>query len=445
MSYKKKYRIEEGCLFSDLMPFGGNLNEENRWIKLGRQLPWEELEKIYMCYFSEKGRPGKNSRCIIGILIVKHMMNFRDNDVVDYLHENPYVQYFCGNDNFVSKGLLESSTLTRMRKRLGVEFWKKFENEILSLLMKRNLIKTNVLMVDATVAPSNIKYPTDCGILEDGRKWLVKTIKKFKKAAGLKEKIRTYSRKARNVFLNFQKKKNKTRKQIRKAKKMMLQYVRRNIRQVEYILKNAKEFGIKIRREITERLEVIKEVVKQQTKMYVERTRRIKNRIVSICKPNIRPIMRGKSGKEVEFGPKISVGEIDGYGVLDKFSFESYHEGNELETSLKKHEQRFGEAPKEVLVDKIYGTRTNREIARKKNIRLSVEPLGRKSKSEVSKNERKWIKRKQRERNRIEGLIGTLKTKYGLDRLRYRIPDGEKIEIRLGLLAKNLNVMLARS
>lgn len=160
----------------------------NRWIKLHDLVPWDELEAIYGKYFSRLGRPGKDSHLINGLLIVKHLMVMSDEAVVDCFLENPYVQYFCGYDQFVTNKEIEASTLTRMRKRLGVEYFKKFEDEILEVLKERKIIKSKEQMVDSTIFPVNISYPTDTGLIEAVRVWIVKIIKRIRVAGKVKEK-----------------------------------------------------------------------------------------------------------------------------------------------------------------------------------------------------------------------------------------------------------------
>jgi hypothetical protein len=133
---------------------------------------------------------------------------------------------------------------------------------------------------------------------------------------------------------------------------------------------------------------------------------------------------------------------VDGYLFLDKISHDAYHEGAILKDDLDKHKTRFGKDAKVVIADKIYGSRSNREMLCERRIKASLIPLGRKSK--LSKSMEKWVKQKQRKRNEIEGAIGTSKTAYGLERLRYKVSGGEEINIRLGLIAMNLDTMLAR-
>ena len=116
-------------LFSELFPFGGKLDSENRWLKIAKLIPWEEIECKYKRFFSEKGRPSLDSRLVIGILLLKHMTGFSDDDIVKLVNENPYMQVFCGLDQFATESLLDSSTLSKTRKRLGKKYFAELERE----------------------------------------------------------------------------------------------------------------------------------------------------------------------------------------------------------------------------------------------------------------------------------------------------------------------------
>lgn len=438
MSYKTKDRLT-GSLFTELLPFGGKLNVNNRWIKMHDVIPWGVLEEIYRKYFSNVGRPGKDSQLINGLLIIKHQMVLSDVEVVELFLENPYVQYFCGYDQFVVSREIEASTLARVRKRLGVEYFRKFEDEILGILKSRKIITANEQMVDATVFPSNVTYPTDTGLLEKARQWVVGTIKTVKKAEGIKKKIRTYCRKARRTYLRFQKKRRHSEKEIRKTKKQLLQYVRRNIEQLKGLLTDVKEIPPKTLRQIQDRLRVTEQIYWQQRTMVKEKIKSIEKRIVSFHRPEVRPIVRGKSGRDVEFGPKASVSCVDGYLFLDKFSYEAYHEGVVLQEDITEHIRKFGSQPEAVITDKIYGSLENRKMLKEKEIKASLVPLGRKC--ERSKEEEKWVRQKQNKRSEIECKIGVAKVHYGLERILYK---NEEIGIRMGLLAMNLTTAMAR-
>lgn len=109
--------------------------------------------------------------------MVKHKLRVSDEEVVQCLLESPYVQAFCGLESFATQDVVDPSLLSKKRRQLGPEFFRKFEDEVLAALKKRGLLKPGVQFVDATVVPADMAYPTDCGLIEKARRWTVKLIK----------------------------------------------------------------------------------------------------------------------------------------------------------------------------------------------------------------------------------------------------------------------------
>lgn len=96
------------------MPFGGVLNQDNRWLKLAEIIPWDELEDEYAKYFSDIGRPAKDARLILGALCIRHKEKLSDEAVAVHIQENPYMQAFCGLVSFNTKTLFDRSSLSKI-------------------------------------------------------------------------------------------------------------------------------------------------------------------------------------------------------------------------------------------------------------------------------------------------------------------------------------------
>jgi len=421
-------------LFPELFPFGGKLDENNRWLRIAELIPWEELEEEYARHFSDVGRPGTDAQLVIGLLLLKHMTGLSDVGVVQDVLENPYMQAFCGYEKFVTEELLDPSTLTKMRERLGLEFFKELERKTYKLLIDRKIIRGKGMLVDATVFPEKIKYPNDVGLLNDVREWLDRHIKRLGKIVG--KKYRTYPRRSRKEYLNFSKKKTKSKKTINKAKKQMLQYVRRNIKHLKDAIEQLKGRGGKVKEHIIEKLGVAEKIFHQQWEMYKRKSNRVDDRIVSLHRPYVRPVKRGKQGKKTEFGGKGALVHVGGYMFLDYFEHRAFAEEELLSDHLSGYVDRFGKLPPYASMDAKYGTEENRELTDNLGVRASFKRRGRKPKTIDSQD--RWFKKKQRERNRIEGGFGNGKEHYGLDRVKYSIKDGSEIWVRAGILAMNL-------
>lgn len=425
-------------LFPELFKLGESLRADNRWMKLADLIEWEELETLYRAYFNaQRGRPAKDSRLVCGLLIVKHITTDSDEKVVERFLESPYVQWFCGYDTFVTNDEIDPSLLSKMRKRLGTKFFKEFEDKLIKVLVDRRIVKAGSHLLDATVIPANIEYPTDVKLLNRARKWLVAGIKRISKKLKLKN-VRTYCRVARLAYISFQKKRRKTRKMIRLMRGKMLRFVRRNIKQLKELLS---EHGEKLTATELEKLyawlRVVATLYDQQLEMWKTNARSVGNRIVSLHLPHIRPIVRGKDGRDVEFGPKALLSWVGRFAFLDRLEFEAYNEGPHLKESLEKYKKRFGKYPADSTGDGIFGSRDNRNILKELKVRGGFRALGRPAKE--CESEKRWLRKKRGLRNsRMEGIIGHGKEHFGLDRIRYTIDGGEEIWTRLGLLGMNL-------
>ena len=440
--YKSKDR-QTRPLFAELLPFGGQLDETNRWLRIAELIPWEKLESEYASHFSRIGRPATDGRLFIGLVLLKHMTASSDREIVETVLENPYMQAFCGYNSFMTRRMLNASTLTRLRKKMGVAFFQHMEERTYRLLIERKIIRARGILVDATVFPENVRHPSDVGLLNRAREWLVKHVSILGGLLG--KPYRTYKRTGRKVYLNFTKKKIKRKKTIEKAKRQMLNFVRRLLTQFEDAHKRLMKVGRLVEQRVIEQFEVVKRLYEQQRKMYREKSHRVKDRIVSMHRPYVRPVVRGKSGKEVEFGPKVALTHAGGFMFVDRFSHDVFSEGDKeiVRRQVKKFRELFGRKPEWLTGDRLYGNRENRRMLKRMKVRGGLHALGRPCKKESVNN--RWLKKRQRERNRIEGGIGHGKEHFMLDRIRYQGVEGSETWVRCGILAMNLKTALAKA
>ncbi len=174
---------------------------------------------------------------------------------------------------------------------------------------------------------------------------------------------------------------------------------------------------------------VIQHVYAQQWEMYWNKSRRCDDRIVSISQPYVRPIVRGKLNKPVEFGAKLSVSlNGDGVACVDHLRWDAFHEGGDLESQVEAYHTRHGHYPKALLGDPVYGTQANRRYLQGHGIRFAGKPLGRpKRVTEANREELKRLKAQRRaeylQRIPIEGKFGQGKNGYRLNYIRAKRAD----------------------
>ena len=157
------------------------LNNNHPLFVLAGQIEWSVFEKEFgATYVDQKGRPGNPIRLMVGLHYLKHAFNESDESVLARFLENPYWQYFCGYEYFQHELPIDSSSLTRFRKRIGPEGFEKLFQETLSTakrtrsLTKNHLHKVNV---DTTVQEKAIAFPTDARLYHKMRERLVRAAK----------------------------------------------------------------------------------------------------------------------------------------------------------------------------------------------------------------------------------------------------------------------------
>lgn len=168
----------------------------------------------------------------------------------------------------------------------------------------------------------------------------------------------------------------------------------------------------------------------------------IPNRIVSVNKPYVRPIVRGKEIKKVEFGAKCNNIQIDGISFIEKLSFNAFNEGTRLVHCVKLAEKLFGVKITKLGGDCSYSGNDNRNFCSEENIVTSFSQKGKKREATASVS----MVKKELARVRataMEGSFGTQKEHYGLKRINGRIKRTEILIIFFGIHTANA-VQLAR-
>ena len=437
------------------LPFGGQLNPENRWIKWCRVIPWDELAVgYYKAMDNDRGRPCKDARLIIGAVIVKHKLTLSDEETVLQIQENPYLQYFVGFSGYKDEQPFAPSLFVEIRKRMGVEMFSSFEGVILE---KIGLAKGTTgagsashrgkLLLDATVAEQSVRYPTDISLLNEARQISEGLIDELYQLSDLSRKPRTYRRKARRQYLLITKKRRVSIKERRHGIREQLQYLRRNLKHIATLLDDIGSTPFPLRAGRQRQYWIIQHVYSQQDGMYQDKRRRCDDRIVSISQPHVRPIVRGKVSKPTEFGAKLSVSMIEGIALVDRISWSAFNESQDLKGQIESYKRRSGYYPESVLADGIYGNRENRRYMKERGIRFGGKALGRPPKqTEENRDQLKQEQRQRRldalERIPIEGKFGQGKNGYRLNYIRARLQKTSESWINSIFLVMNLMVLL---
>lgn len=432
--------------FSDFgQPVGMKMNLENRWITKADSIPWLEIEKEYAKLFANrKGNIAKPLRLALGSCIIQAEYGFSDEETALMIQENPYLQYFCGFPKYEYKLPFDPSLMVYFRKRLTPAILGEINEMVIKKVLeeKKDDDSNNdgpgapsdnkgTLIVDATCAPSKIKYPQDIELLNQARENTEAIITELHDPKDGR-KPRTYKKKAHKDYLNVIRKKRRTHKEIQKGIGKQLRYLDRNLKHIDQLLAEGKALIPKSQK----RLRTVISLYVQQKHMYDNHTHSVDNRIVSLSQPHLRPIVRGKVKAPVEFGAKLDISVCDGFTRLEKQSFEAYNEATTLKDVVERYKERTGNYPERVLADKIYRNRDNLAYCKKQGIRLSGPALGRPKKN--ANIDKKQEYQDICERVEVERKFSLAKLKCGLGLICTRLPETTQSIVALSIIVLNL-------
>ena len=198
---------------------------ENRWEKLSQAMPWDEMaDAYYRSLTAGMGRPAKDARLVIGAVIIKHKLKLSDEETIEQIRENAYLQYFVGFSEFQREAAFSPTLFVEIRRRMGEEVFEEFNRTIVNRMEdavkkkdesevepEREPTSTDrtdrethkgTMITDATVAEQAIKYPTDLDLLNESREITEEIIDELHNEIGEGEKPRTYRQEARKKYLS---------------------------------------------------------------------------------------------------------------------------------------------------------------------------------------------------------------------------------------------------
>jgi transposase, IS5 family len=393
------------------------LNSEHPLFVLADQINWSVFDKKFGALYSEKGRPGKPTRLMVGLHYLKHAFDESDESVVARLLENGYWQYFCGFEFFIHKLPVDPTSMTRWRKRIGPKNMEQLLSETLETakreqhLTKQHMDRVNV---DTTVQEKAIAYPIDSRLYHKARVLLVKAAKN--RNIPLRQSYLRLGKRA--LIMNGRYAHARQMKRAKREQKKLKNFLGRVYRN---ILRNCPQPD----EQLAELLHNAKRLLMQK--------RHDKNKLYSLHAPEVECIAKGKVHKKYEFGCKVSVVTTseDNWIVGVEALHSNPFDGHTLKGALKQMKQVVGWEAANAYCDK--GYQGNPKQLGKTNVHLAN-----RRKSSMKPNEWKWFKR----RSAIEPVIGHMKQDNRMERNYLKGTDGDKMNAILAACGFNLRKLL---
>lgn len=348
----------------------------------------------------------------------------------------------------------DDTTLIRWANQVGPTTLEHLNERVVALARQLKVTRGRKLRLDSTVVETNIPHPTAGSLIADGVRVLSRLLRRAKSLVGAddalgKEAFRDRTRSVRSLVRTLHRLARRQREATRQAgrktvetaartakktaaaaKEAMKQAYERLIQVARQSQRQAQQVGEALRRQggaAAKRLEEQLETVLPRVEQVVGQAfRRViageqvpaKEKRVSLFEPHTQILKQGKPGRDVEFGRKVWLEEVEG-GILTGYRLleEAGQEQGCLQGSLDGHRKRFGKAPWLVTGDRGVASPGNEQRAKAAGVKRVVLPYAGKAPPERVKYERqRWFRRGYRFRAGIEGRISVLHRRFGLER-----------------------------
>jgi IS5 family transposase len=371
-------------------------------VKLAGTIDWSFLEQRFgEVYEDSPGRPPLPMRLMAGLAILKHTYDLSDEVLCERWVENPYYQFFCGEEFFQHRLVFDRSSLTRWRQRMGEERLQALLQESLAVAVKTEAIEPsdlNRIIVDTTVQPKNVMFPTDARLLNRAREILVRAAKR----CGIKLR-QSYARVGKFALIKHQRYAHaKQFKRANRALKKLRTYLGRVIRDINRKRGASADLVSEI---------VLERMLSRAGRVLAQKRGQRGRKVYSMHAPEVECIGKGKAHRPYEFGVKVSVATTLAHAKGGQFVTHvkalpgNPYDGYTLATVIPGIEALVGNTIERVLADKGY-----RGHNAPPDYRFRVFTSGQKRRMTPK------IKRELRRRSAIEPVIGHLKSEHRMER-----------------------------
>lgn len=396
-----------------------------------------------------RGRTQTPAEVALRMLILKHVRNWSYEVLEREVRANVVYRSFC---RIGIEKVPDEKTLVRLGQAIGPETIRELHDRIVGLARQRGVIRGRKMRVDTTVVETNIHYPTDSGLLNDGARALTRTMQQIEgKSGGLRKKVRNRMRSVtkrviaigralRYKGVEGELKRKREYRQLVRLTRQILNDSRRVLEEVAGLPKRRRGQV----RDLCERLQYmsdrVRQVVRQTRARVFGGITQLPGKLVSLFEPHTEIIRKGKAGKPNEFGKLVQVQEAENqiithYEVYDQRPSDQHL----LLPAVEAHQRKFGRVPRLVAADAGYYTRANEDRAHALGVkRVSIPNRSARSEERRQWERQRWFKQGQKWRTGCEGRISVVKRRHGLQRCRYHGADGMKRWVGLGVIADNL-------
>jgi transposase-like protein DUF772/DDE family transposase len=398
-----------------------------------------------------RGRLGTPAEVVIRMLMLKHLFDWSYDDLEREVRANLVYRMFTRID---AGEVPDAKTILKIARALGPEVIEQLHRQVIEVAKRAGVTHGRRFRIDTTVVETNVHYPTDSTLLQDGVRVLTRTMQRASTALGdargrIRNRLRSVTRTV--LTIAYQARSLKTRAGFEQSYRKLMaitravgrdadtmvrrigQRLRTASRQVRPMLQRAQQLLQQMR-------PLVQRVLGQTRARVVGGDTHVPDKVLSVFEPHTETIRKGKIAKPNEFGKLVTIQESE-HQIITAYEVHARRPADVTlwTAALDRHQTIFGRAPDLAAGDRGFSSATNEQAATVRGVRRVVLPRrGPKSAARRAYERQRWFRRGQRWRVGSEGRISVLKRRHGLDRCRYHGLDGVKRWVGLGVIANNL-------
>jgi transposase, IS5 family len=450
-------RQRERSLFEVLLPDGHKLWPD--WLRrIDTQLEDEAVIEVVAQALEarwpqsrRRGRPGTPAEIVIRMLILKHLFDWSYDDLEHEVRANLVYRAFTRID---ADEVPDAKTILKIAGALGPEVVEQLHRQVVEVAKRAGVTRGRRFRIDTTVVETNVHYPTDSTLLQDGVRVLTRTMRRASAALGdrrdrVRNRLRSVAR--RVLLIGYQARSPKTRDALVQSYRKLMATTRAVLRDAATMVRRLGQrrrtaspmLGSILRRaqqELQRMRPLVDRVVAQTRARLVGGDTHVPDKVLSIFEPHTATIRKGKISKPNEFGNLVTLQEAE-HQIITAYDV---HAGRPADVTLwtpalDRHRVIFQRAPDLAAGDRGFSSAANEQAAIDRGVRRVILPRrGPKSPARRAYERQGWFRRGQRWRVGCEGRISVIKRRHGLRRCRYHGTAGMARWVGLGVIADNL-------
>jgi IS5 family transposase len=450
-------RQRERSLFEVLLPDGHKLWPE--WLRKIDTLLEDEAVIDTVAQAMEarwpqsrrRGRLGTPAEVVLRMLILKHLFDWSYDDLEHEVRANLVYRAFTRID---AGDVPDAKTILKIARALGPEVIEQLHRRVVDVATRAGVTHGRRFRIDTTVVETNVHYPTDSSLLQDGVRVLTRTMQRASAALGdapgrVRNRLRSVGR--RVLVIGRQARSPETRDALVRSYRQLMATTRAvvrdattMVRRINQRLRTASRSGATTLRQARQRLQqmqpLVTRILDQTRARVLGGDTHVPDKVLSVFEPHTEAIRKGKIAKPTEFGKLVTIQESE-HQIITAYEVHNRRPPDMTlwTPALDRHIAIFNRPPDIAAADRGFGSAGNEAAAIARGVRRVILPrTGRKTPARRAHERQRWFRRGQRWRVGSEGRISVIKRRHGLRRSRYRGADGTARWVGLGVIANNL-------